>query len=30
MNMQSKEFAEKICQTLIDKKAEDVVMIDVR
>lgn len=28
--MESKEFATKVCQTLDDHKAEDIVMIDVR
>lgn len=30
MNMDAKTFAQKICEILQNKKAEDVVMIDVR
>ncbi len=29
-NLDSKEFAKKICQALVDRKAQDVVMIDVK
>jgi len=28
--MESKEFAKKICEVLVDRKGEDVVLIDVR
>ena len=30
MNMDAKTFAENVCKILLDKKAQDVVMIDVR